>query len=93
MSDIKKDITDAYVCLRENNHSISSDRLDLFKQILDEYFEKQVEHTEGVVIVPLASAKFCADKTISYMNQQISDFGDNKELKEVYLNHARALSF
>lgn len=93
MDDIKQNIKAAYLCLREHNNTIPSEHLDLFKDILEEYFNKKEQHKDGVCIVPTDSAKFCADQTIVSMNRQIADFGDSENLREMYLAHAKALHF
>lgn len=41
--------------------------------------------------VPKESLQFCADKTMQYMNDQIKAWGDNPELKAIYLSHINAL--
>lgn len=93
MDDIKQHIKVAFLCLREHNNTIPSEHLELFKNILEEYFDKKEQHNGEVSIVPTDSAKFCADQTISSMQRQISDFGDNEALKNTYLSHAKALHF
>lgn len=93
MGDIKQHIKAAYLCLREHNNTIPSEHLELFKNILEEYFDKKEQHNGELSIVPTDSAKFCADQTISSMQRQISDFGDNEALKNTYLKHAKALHF
>ena len=93
VDDIKQDIKAAYLCLREHNNTIPSEHLDLFKHILEEYFDKKQQYKNGVCIVPTDSAKFCADQTIASMQHQIADFGDNENLRQMYLAHAKALHF
>lgn len=93
MNEIQKNVKEAFLFLRENNNTIPSDHLELFKNVLNDYFAKAEAHKDGVVIVPAESAKFCADQTIASMNRQAADFGDNEEIRKTYMNHARALHF
>lgn len=82
-TETQKHIQDAWVCLRENNNTIPSDLLDEFKYILSHYY-----NGKDNVIVPKESAKFCADKTLAYMQEQKATWGENADLEAQYLMHA-----
>lgn len=43
------------------------------------------------VLVPKASAQFCAEKTIDHVHDQIIEFGENPEFEAEWKSHARIL--
>lgn len=56
-------------------------------------FNKDLDKLVGgdYVLVPKASAQFCAEKTIDHVHDNIREFGANSELEAEWKAHAHAL--